>query len=172
MDYSIRDLADRFGVTLRALRFYEGKGLLSPVRKAGSTSARRTYSENDAFRIAEIQRGARFGLSLREIKQYLVDGPTGPWLDIPTGGRYSGRRNALRGNRRPGRRSSRELNENAAGRPLARFPGKPLRSRLRGSQNEPLQAPAKMPRLLRPHIPVETRCRVVLRQLGEMWPTT
>lgn len=26
-----------------------------------------------------------------------------------------------------------------------------------------------MPRLLRPHIPIETRCRVVLRQLGEMW---
>jgi DNA-binding transcriptional MerR regulator len=83
MDYSIRDIADRFGVTLRALRFYEAKGLLSPVRNGGITRARRTYSENDAFRIAEIQRGARFGLSLREIKQYLVDGPTGPWLDIP-----------------------------------------------------------------------------------------
>lgn len=26
-----------------------------------------------------------------------------------------------------------------------------------------------MPRLLRPHIPLEVRCRVVLRQLGEMW---
>lgn len=27
-----------------------------------------------------------------------------------------------------------------------------------------------MPRLLRPHIPLETRCRVVIRQLGELWP--
>lgn len=27
-----------------------------------------------------------------------------------------------------------------------------------------------MPRLLRPHIPLDVRCRVVLRQLGEMWP--
>lgn len=27
-----------------------------------------------------------------------------------------------------------------------------------------------MPRLLRPHIPLEVRCRVALRQLGEMWP--
>ena len=27
-----------------------------------------------------------------------------------------------------------------------------------------------MPRLYRPFIPVEVRCRVVLRQLGEMWP--
>lgn len=27
-----------------------------------------------------------------------------------------------------------------------------------------------MPHLLRPHIPLEVRCRVVLRQLGEMWP--
>lgn len=27
-----------------------------------------------------------------------------------------------------------------------------------------------MPRLYRPHIPLEVRCRVVLRQLGECWP--
>lgn len=27
-----------------------------------------------------------------------------------------------------------------------------------------------MPRLLRPPIPVEVKCRVTLRQLGEMWP--
>lgn len=27
-----------------------------------------------------------------------------------------------------------------------------------------------MPRLLRPAIPVETKCRVALHQLGEMWP--
>jgi hypothetical protein len=27
-----------------------------------------------------------------------------------------------------------------------------------------------MPRLYRPYIPVEVRCRVVLRQLGELWP--
>lgn len=27
-----------------------------------------------------------------------------------------------------------------------------------------------MPRLFRPHIPLEIRCRVAMRQLGEMWP--
>jgi hypothetical protein len=27
-----------------------------------------------------------------------------------------------------------------------------------------------MPRLYRPHIPIEVRCRVILRQIGEMWP--
>jgi len=27
-----------------------------------------------------------------------------------------------------------------------------------------------MPRLYRPHIPLEVRCRVVLRQLGDLWP--
>lgn len=27
-----------------------------------------------------------------------------------------------------------------------------------------------MPRLYRPHVPLEVRCRVALRQLGEMWP--
>jgi hypothetical protein len=27
-----------------------------------------------------------------------------------------------------------------------------------------------MPRLYRPYIPIEIRCRVALRQLGEMWP--
>jgi hypothetical protein len=27
-----------------------------------------------------------------------------------------------------------------------------------------------MSRLYRPHIPIEVRCRVILRQIGEMWP--
>lgn len=27
-----------------------------------------------------------------------------------------------------------------------------------------------MPRLYRPHIPIKVRCRVAMRQLGEMWP--
>jgi DNA-binding transcriptional MerR regulator len=121
MDYSIRDLADRFGVTLRALRFYEAKGLLSPVRNGGITRARRTYSENDAFRIAEIQRGARFGLSLREIKQYLVDGPTGPWLDILPEASSSGRANAL-DEEIYARTASRELKERA-GKAAGAFSG-------------------------------------------------
>lgn len=79
MPYTIRELADANGLTIRALRFYEGKGLLSP-RRHGST---RAYSENDALRLAQIVRGARFGLTLREIKQYLEETPSGPWLNVP-----------------------------------------------------------------------------------------
>lgn len=120
----IRELADCFGLTLRAIRFYEEKGLLSPVRTTGGfTHERRTYSENDAFRIAEILRGARFGLSLREIKQYLVDGPTGPFLDMSDEVVERLRQDALRRYDEAGKLVA-DLNELKAARKAAgAFPG-------------------------------------------------
>lgn len=63
--YTIRELADRFDVTARTLRFYEQKGLLSPERK-GST---RIYSAEDRARLILILRGKRVGFSLEDIKE-------------------------------------------------------------------------------------------------------
>lgn len=60
--YSIRELADEFNVTTRTLRFYEEKGLLSPIRK-GQT---RSYSNADHTRLRLILRGKRLGLTLEE----------------------------------------------------------------------------------------------------------
>jgi hypothetical protein len=43
--FAIGDLSDKFGVTLRALRFYEGAGLLQPHRRDRS----RLYGTDDVF---------------------------------------------------------------------------------------------------------------------------
>jgi DNA-binding transcriptional MerR regulator len=63
----IGEVARQFGVTLRALRFYEGKGLLSATR-AGST---RHYSRGDRARLKLILLGRKVGFSLRDVKQML-----------------------------------------------------------------------------------------------------
>jgi DNA-binding transcriptional MerR regulator len=61
------ELADLLGVTARAIRFYEDKGLISPQR-AGNT---RIYTKRDRARMILILRGKRLGFSLKEIREYL-----------------------------------------------------------------------------------------------------
>lgn len=70
----IGDMAKGFGVTLRALRFYEDKGLLAPVRE-GST---RLYTHRDRVRLKLILLGRKVGFSLRDVKQMIdLYDPTG-----------------------------------------------------------------------------------------------
>jgi DNA-binding transcriptional MerR regulator len=61
--WSITDLAEEFGVTLRTIRFYEDRGLISPERR-GTT---RVFHARDRVRLALILRGKRLGFSLGEI---------------------------------------------------------------------------------------------------------
>ncbi|MEE8371651.1 MAG: MerR family DNA-binding transcriptional regulator, partial [Sphingomonadales bacterium] len=56
-----------FSVTPRAIRFYEGEGLLHPTRKGQA----RIYSTADRARLAWILRGKRVGFSLAEIAEML-----------------------------------------------------------------------------------------------------
>ena len=65
--YTISELAREFGVTARALRFYEDKGLLTPRRDG----LNRVYSHRDRGRLQLIIRGKRVGLSLIEIRELL-----------------------------------------------------------------------------------------------------
>lgn len=65
--YTIRNLCAEFGVTPRALRFYEDKGLLSP----GRNGLNRVYGYRDRARLQLILRGKRVGLSLAEIREIL-----------------------------------------------------------------------------------------------------
>ena len=65
--FSISDLSSEFGVTARALRFYEDEGLISPERR-GLT---RGYSHRDRARLAWILRGKRVGFSLAEIREMI-----------------------------------------------------------------------------------------------------
>jgi DNA-binding transcriptional MerR regulator len=65
--YSISDLSDEFGVTARALRFYEDEGLIAPVRR-GTT---RIYFKRDRARLAWILRAKRVGFSLADIREMI-----------------------------------------------------------------------------------------------------
>ena len=65
--YGITDLCDEFGVTPRALRFYEDEGLISPERQGMV----RIYSWRDRARLAWILRGKRVGFSLAEIREMI-----------------------------------------------------------------------------------------------------
>jgi DNA-binding transcriptional MerR regulator len=65
--YSITDLCEEFGVTARALRFYEDEGLLSP-RRVGLA---RIYGWRDRARLAWILRGKRVGFSLADIREMI-----------------------------------------------------------------------------------------------------
>jgi DNA-binding transcriptional MerR regulator len=66
-EFSIRDLAEEFGVTPRTLRFYEQKGLIGPKRRGSA----RVYSAADRARVELILRGKRVGFSLDEIRDML-----------------------------------------------------------------------------------------------------
>jgi len=66
-EYSIRELAQEFGITTRALRFYEEKGLLSPSRNKQS----RSYNSTDRTRLKLIMRGKRLGFSLDESSEII-----------------------------------------------------------------------------------------------------
>ena len=66
--YTIGELARDFGVTLRALRFYENKGLLSPQRDG----LNRLYSQRDRDRLALVLKGKKLGFTLGEIQQMVA----------------------------------------------------------------------------------------------------
>jgi DNA-binding transcriptional MerR regulator len=66
--WTVRQLADELGVSLRTLRFYEAEGLVSPSR----SGTNRVYSQRDRARLRLVLRGKRFGMSLAECRE-IVD---------------------------------------------------------------------------------------------------
>ncbi len=65
--FGITELCREFGITLRTIRFYEDKGLLSPRRINGT----RVYTRRDRARLSLILRSKAIGAPLAEIKRYL-----------------------------------------------------------------------------------------------------
>ncbi len=65
--FGITELCNAFGITLRTIRFYEDKGLLSPRRVNGA----RVYTRRDRARLALILRSKAIGASLDEIRHFL-----------------------------------------------------------------------------------------------------
>jgi len=70
---TIGEMTRQFGVTPRALRFYEAKGLLSPRRQG----AARLYDRADCERLTSVLRAKRLGFTLAEIRQ-MLSGPAEP----------------------------------------------------------------------------------------------
>ena len=68
VEFTIGELSREFGVTLRALRFYENKGLITPQRDG----LNRLYSQGDRTRLALILKGKKLGFTLGEIRQMIA----------------------------------------------------------------------------------------------------
>lgn len=78
--YTIGDLAREFSVTLRTLRFYEDRGLLSP-RRDGTA---RIYDSRDRERLSVILKGKQLGFTLTEIRAMLAEerSANGPAMNL------------------------------------------------------------------------------------------
>jgi DNA-binding transcriptional MerR regulator len=64
---TIGEISRLYGVTLRALRFYEQRGLLSPIRRGGA----RFYDSAQKQRLQLILKGKHLGFTLTEIAELL-----------------------------------------------------------------------------------------------------
>jgi DNA-binding transcriptional MerR regulator len=65
--HTISELAKEFGVTTRTIRFYEEKGLVTPLREG----QKRLYTNADRVRIKLILRGKRIGMTLQECVEFI-----------------------------------------------------------------------------------------------------
>ncbi|MDE1974294.1 MAG: MerR family transcriptional regulator [Hyphomicrobiales bacterium] len=74
---SIGEVARRFGVTVRALRFYESRRLIAPQRHG----AIRLYRRADCERLGLVLTGRRLGFTLAEIGD-LLNRPDGAGLRL------------------------------------------------------------------------------------------
>jgi MerR family redox-sensitive transcriptional activator SoxR len=71
---TIGELARRTGLSVSAIRFYEAKGLLSPIRTGGN---QRRFLRSDIRRLSFGLVAQRLGLSLSEIEAELARLPMG-----------------------------------------------------------------------------------------------
>jgi DNA-binding transcriptional MerR regulator len=65
VEYTIGELAARFGLATHVLRHWEDVGLLSPARRV---AGRRMYGSADVTRVAEIMLGRDAGFSLEQLR--------------------------------------------------------------------------------------------------------
>jgi DNA-binding transcriptional MerR regulator len=66
--WTIGELAAELGLTTRAIRFYESRGLIAPARKGVA----RSYTRRDRARMMLIMRGKNLGFSLEDVAEYLA----------------------------------------------------------------------------------------------------
>jgi MerR family transcriptional regulator, copper efflux regulator len=66
VEYTIGELAARFGLATHVLRHWEDMGLLSPARRV---AGRRVYGPAHVTRVAEILLGKDAGFSLEQLRE-------------------------------------------------------------------------------------------------------
>lgn len=66
-EYSISELATEFGITTRAIRFYDERGLIQSTRRGGV----RIYAPAERVKLKLILRGKRLGFSLEESRDII-----------------------------------------------------------------------------------------------------
>lgn len=67
---SIRDVCDLYGLTPRAVRYYEQQGLIAPIR---DRQGHRRYDETARICLGHIAQFRRAGLALEDIREILAD---------------------------------------------------------------------------------------------------
>lgn len=88
-DYlTVGDVAERSGVAVSTIHFYEAKGLISSVRNAGN---QRRFPRAELRRVAVIKVAQRAGISLAEIRDALATLPTDRALSAKDWARLSKR---------------------------------------------------------------------------------
>ena len=71
---TIGDLADRTGLAVSAIRFYEDQGLVAPPRNAGG---QRRFDRGDIRRLSFVMISQQLGFSLAEIRALFQGLPAG-----------------------------------------------------------------------------------------------
>lgn len=70
---SIGQIADRTGLAVSAIRYYESEGLVTPARTAGGT---RQFERSDIRRLSFVMIAQGLGFSISEIRQALARLPS------------------------------------------------------------------------------------------------
>jgi DNA-binding transcriptional MerR regulator len=72
--WKVGELAERTGLTVRALHHYDAMGLLSPSVRTGSShgSGHRLYSAADVARLQQVLSLKQLGFGLEQIREYLA----------------------------------------------------------------------------------------------------
>lgn len=69
---TIGDIANRTGLAVSAIRFYEEHGIVHPVRNAGG---HRRYGRHDIRRLSFVMAAQKLGFPLNAIAAHLIDLP-------------------------------------------------------------------------------------------------
>lgn len=78
-EWTISEMAKHYGLTLRALRFYEARGLIKPQRFGGA----RYYTARDRARLTLVLAAKQMGFTLSETAGMLGKTADGETADLP-----------------------------------------------------------------------------------------